>query len=435
MRKLGLVEHFALRSLVIVVLMVGALGFAVSSTVQDIFVSQAARTAQVNANALIIHHTEGGLDAPLEGKAKTELDLVVEDLQVAEVLAVKLWNRDGVLVYSSDAEDVTGVTYDDDDIYTALAGEVASKIETEGDEENINQVEKHGSVIEVYAPLVDDAGEVQGVFEIYQSFAPVLADIRRSNAIIWGVILIGSVLAYVMQVRMVQNASRRLMDTEAQVKKVNSRLQSSLAQIEEHSLGTLQALTTAVDAKDSYTASHSLSVTDYAVVIGRRLGVSREELDLLERAGLLHDVGKIGVPEALLLKPGRLTAEEFEIVKEHSPAGAHIIESIPFLQEIVPVVKHHHERWDGTGYPDGLAGQRIPKLARILAVADAFDAMTSDRPYRPAMRIAPARQEMIRYRGIQFDPAAVDALLEALDAEEIDLTPWDHRLSPEPVSA
>lgn len=429
MRRLGLVELFALRSFIVVALMVGALAWAVTTTVESIFLSQAARTAQLNANALIIHHAPGTLRDPLTGEARRDFDELVVDLIASDIVAVKLWNTDGALVYSSDAEDPLGVAHSDPELTAALAGEVTTHVEDVGEGENLTQVEKHGAIIEVYAPLMDPSGNVRGVFEVYQSYAPVLEGIQRSNAIILGVILSGSIIAYALQVRMVQNAARRLKETEAQVGTINSRLEKSLATIEEHSLGTLQALTTAVDAKDSYTASHSLAVTDYAVAIGRRLGVEPDELAMLERAGLLHDVGKIGVPEALLLKQAPLTAEEFEIVKEHSLVGAHIIESIPFLKELCPVVKYHHERWDGTGYPEGLSGTAIPRLARILAVADAFDAMTSDRPYRPAMRLAPARQELIRFRGLQFDPEAIDALLEALDAEEITVAGWHDRMT------
>ena len=218
---------------------------------------------------------------------------------------------------------------------------------------------------------------------------------------------------------MFKRASDRLDETEVEVGTLNKRLEGSMRDLEEHSLGTLQALTAAVDAKDSYTASHSLGVTDYAAIIGRRLRLSTSERDLLERAGLLHDIGKIGVPEKVLLKPSGLTDSEFEVVKEHSGVGADIVEAIPFLQEICPAVRHHHEHWDGSGYPDGLKGEEIPRLARVLAVADAFDAMTSHRPYRKAMPIRAARAELLKHRGVQFDPQAVDAMLEALDLGEV----------------
>jgi len=181
----------------------------------------------------------------------------------------------------------------------------------------------------------------------------------------------------------------------------------------EQALGTLQALTTAVDAKDRYTARHALTVTDHAWAIGRHLGLDDDELATLERVGLLHDIGKIGIPEHVLLKPGKLSPEEFAIVREHSAMGARIVESIPSLRDMPPYIRHHHEHWDGTGYPDGLSGEEIPLLCRILAVADTFDAMTSDRPYRRSLRAQAARAEVVRFSGAQFDPKVVEAFVEA----------------------
>lgn len=218
-----------------------------------------------------------------------------------------------------------------------------------------------------------------------------------------------------------KSAADRLKRSEAEAATVSERLQASLRDLEEHSVGALQALTSAVDAKDSYTARHSLGVTDFAVTAGREMGLTEEELASLERAALLHDIGKIGTAEAILLKPKALTHEEYLAVQEHSDMGARIIESIPFLNDLVPIVRHHHERWDGGGYPDGLSGENIPRLARVLAVADAYDAMTSDRPYRRAMRVLHARGELERGAGTQFDPAAVEAFLACIDEGRFDV--------------
>jgi putative nucleotidyltransferase with HDIG domain len=199
------------------------------------------------------------------------------------------------------------------------------------------------------------------------------------------------------------------------MERLDRRLSASMQALDAERLEVLQALSAAVDARDQYTALHSMHVADYACAIAYKLGM-RDEVPMFEQAGLLHDIGKIGVPDALLLKPAGLTDDEFEIIKTHTATSARIIGSVPFFSEVVPAVLHHHERWDGTGYPSGLAGDEIPMASRILAVADAFDAMTTDRPYRAAMNVADARARVIECRGTQFYPPAVDALLELLDA-------------------
>ena len=139
-----------------------------------------------------------------------------------------------------------------------------------------------------------------------------------------------------------------------------------------------------------------------------------KDIDLIALAGLLHDIGKIGIPESILDKPGKLTKEEYEIVKRHPEIGAEILSSIRQFEEVVPAIRHHHERYDGRGYPDGLKGEEIPVMARIIAVADAFDAMLSKRPYRDALSLNSAVKELQRNKGSQFDPQIVDILLNII---------------------
>jgi putative nucleotidyltransferase with HDIG domain len=171
---------------------------------------------------------------------------------------------------------------------------------------------------------------------------------------------------------------------------------------------------TAIDHKDHYTRRHSEEVTEYALWIAEELGLSEEQKHALRLGGLLHDVGKIGIPDSVLLKPGLLTAEEYEAMKQHTVLGAVMLAALPEMEKIVPLARSHHERWDGQGYPDGLAGEQIPLLARILAVADAFSAMTTDRPYRKGMDVPAALTELQRHRGTQFDPAIVDVFVAAV---------------------
>jgi HD-GYP domain-containing protein (c-di-GMP phosphodiesterase class II) len=174
---------------------------------------------------------------------------------------------------------------------------------------------------------------------------------------------------------------------------------------------TIQVLADAVEAKDLYTRGHSERVTEYSLDIAAALHDRAIDVGNLEFAAILHDIGKIGVPEAVLNKPGPLTDEEFALVRQHSEIGARIVRSVDLLHPAIPIILHHHERFDGTGYPHGLSGVDIPLEARIVAVADAWDAMRSDRPYRGAMSRDDAALILATERGKQFDPRIVDAFL------------------------
>lgn len=181
-----------------------------------------------------------------------------------------------------------------------------------------------------------------------------------------------------------------------------------LAQMNSLYLSTIETLAMAIDAKDQITHGHIRRVQSYAVALARASGVKDEEqLKAIEAASLLHDMGKLAVPEYILNKPGKLTPAEFEKMKKHASAGADILSSIDFPCPVVPIVRHHHENWDGTGYPDGLAGSDIPLAARILSVVDCFDALTSDRPYRPRMTDKDALRILADRSGNMYDPAVV----------------------------
>jgi HD-GYP domain-containing protein (c-di-GMP phosphodiesterase class II) len=184
-------------------------------------------------------------------------------------------------------------------------------------------------------------------------------------------------------------------------------------------LGTLRALTAAVDAKDPYTRGHSERVALLASQMAEKLELPAAELEVYRLAGLVHDVGKIGVPEAVLCKKGRLTDAEFEKIKLHPLIGHRILAGIPSLAKVLPGVLHHHERWDGTGYPHKLASEKIPLLARVLALADTFDAMSSTRSYRPAVARPEVFAELRRTAGSQFDPGLVERFL-SMDFGEFD---------------
>jgi len=195
----------------------------------------------------------------------------------------------------------------------------------------------------------------------------------------------------------------------------NELLNRTYVQLKRNYLDTVQALRLAVDAKDVYTRGHSDRVSFYSVELGKAVGLKNNELQTLKLSGLFHDIGKIGTANDLLLKSDRLHPDEYEEIKKHSLTGAHILSVISFFKDVVPVVRHHHERMDGSGYPDGLKGNRIPYLARIVAIADAFDAMMSDRMYRSRLDHENIRNELIRGAGTQFDTELTQAFIEIID--------------------
>ena len=211
---------------------------------------------------------------------------------------------------------------------------------------------------------------------------------------------------------LVAQRTQELLEKKDEVEKLYSELEGTYE-------ATLQALVTALDLRDNETHGHSYRVVAYAVVVAERMGVSQEQMAWIRRGAILHDVGKIGVSDAILRKPDKLTPAEWEEMRRHPEMGFQMLKHIPFLKPALDIVLYHQERFDGTGYPFGLAGDDIPLGARIFAVVDTFDAMTSDRPYRPALSLDAVRAEIERCTGTQFDPRIVDAFFS------IDYSTWE----------
>ena len=195
-------------------------------------------------------------------------------------------------------------------------------------------------------------------------------------------------------------------------------MRDALAQLNRGRDARVLELVDAIEAKDRATLGHVSRVSSYALAIGKRLHMTPQDLRSLVLAAQMHDVGKIGVPDVILRKPARLSEEEYAEVKRHAPRGDEIARRVPALRALAPVIRAHHERMDGRGYPDGLQGEEIPLLARIIAVADTYDAITSSRPYRPAMTHGEAVAELRRVRGVELDPRCVDALLDTFAEEQ-----------------
>ena len=199
-----------------------------------------------------------------------------------------------------------------------------------------------------------------------------------------------------------------------QIKNINNKLSDTYEKLEQAYLESIQTLRYTVEAKDKYTRGHSDRVSEYAVLLGKYLGLSDVDLDTLRVGGLFHDIGKIGVPDAIIQKEGKLDDNEYSQIKQHPNIGVHILSHAKIFQNILPIVEHHHERYDGNGYPSKLAGENIPYLARVTAVVDSFDAMNSKRAYRNSLPLDVIISEFEKCKGSQFDPKIADVFLDIL---------------------
>jgi putative nucleotidyltransferase with HDIG domain len=331
-----------------------------------------------------------------------------------DILSVKVWRPDGVVAYTTLEPDRIGRRY-------PVSGELHDALEGEGEAAFANLAKEEDeaeaglgvkNVVEAYVPIrVSASGKPIGAYEIYADANKLTASIAERRRLIWaatgGVFLalwLGSVL-------LVRGASRTLRRQWRQLQEHSAALAESYERLESSTLEAIESLNATVEAKDPYTAGHSKRVHDLSLQLGLRLGLDEAELDALRYGALFHDIGKIAIPDAILTKPAALTDDEYEVMKTHSLEGARIAAKFGRLREAVPVIRHHHERWDGRGYPGGLADERIPRGATIVGLADAWDAMTTERPYSQAMSPAAALEELRLGRSTQFAPEVVDAML------------------------
>ncbi len=198
---------------------------------------------------------------------------------------------------------------------------------------------------------------------------------------------------------------------------MSEELELTAEQFKEMTSQIIETIARTIDAKDPYTNGHSRRVAHYSVLIGQQMGLSEEDILFLRYAALLHDIGKIGIPDSILQKPGELTDEEYHTIKQHPQIGAEILKGAPLLKGVVVGARYHHEKWDGTGYLEGLSGEDIPLFARIIGVADTYDTMITDRPYHKAESKRAALDEVRRCGGTQFDPTIAKIMIDIISKE------------------
>jgi putative nucleotidyltransferase with HDIG domain len=345
--------------------------------------------------------------------------LVDELRRRPEIVTVKVWRANGVLAWTNRARTRIGHRFEiDGSLGMALhKNESVAEIEVPDREENaVERSLGFGRLLEVYAPI-DNASNRRaiGAYEIY-------ADPKRSEHLItankhaiWAAVTLVFLALYVALALLVRTASRTLRRQATSLASRTAELSEAYAVLEQDALEAVETLNATVDARDPYTAGHSQRVQEIAVSVARELGIEGRELDAISHAGLFHDIGKLGVPDAILTKPAKLTVQEYELMKHHPADGAKIVAKFGRLRDAVPLIRHHHERWDAQGYPDRLGANAIPLGAAIVGLADAWDAMTTDRPYHRALDPGEAEAELRRHRGTQFAPMVVDAFFRVLE--------------------
>ena len=412
-RSLTLLKVFLLASAVILCAGAFALTTVLTATVQSQALDDASVSLTQYVNGVLhdglVHDdrvTVTGVSAAVERDLRNRPD----------ILSVKVWAPDGTLAWTNLEPDRIGKRY-------PVAGHLGEAIEDgvgEAELESLGEDEDEAEsrlgfdkVIEVYAPIRGENGRPIGAYEIYAEAGRLESLVAERSKQLWLIVFAVFLLLYAALALLVRGASKTMRRQTQTLKQRSQQLLDSYRELEQSSLDAIEALNATVEARDHYTAGHSARVQRIAVAIGLELNLDSDRMTALGHAALFHDVGKLAVPDAVLTKPAKLDPDEYELIKLHSEKGAEIVGNLGRLRDAVPLIRHHHERWDGRGYPDGLAGDEIPLEAAIVGLADAWDAMTTDRPYARALTLEEAHSEIRAGRGSQFCPAVVDAFLAA----------------------
>jgi len=287
----------------------------------------------------------------------------------------------------------------------------------------VNRPGAAATVVVVWAPLRAANGRPVGAAQVSLDEDILDEAVGHSWRTIWLATGLVFGVLWLALAFLVRGASTRLRRQNDDLQSRSSELLETTRTLEATLLETIETLNAAVEARDPYTAGHSQRVRRVSLAIGRELALPARRLGALGTAALFHDVGKIGMPDSILTKPEPLSPAEAAVMREHAPRGAEIVSRISSLQEAVPAIRHHHERWDGLGYPDGLRDDAIPLEAAIIGLADAWDAMTTDRPYAVALDVDEAMLQLRAGREKQFNPAVVDAFFAVARRRPSDVMP------------
>jgi putative nucleotidyltransferase with HDIG domain len=424
-RSLTLLRVFLVASAVILVAGALALSWVLTTTLR--------RQSLADQRTSLTQYVDGVLRPQLVRADRLHVSSTLPHAAAAQLRrqpdlkTIKVWRPDGLLVWTNRDRERIGRRFplEGDLGETIRDGEATAAFDDLGDTEDAAEAALGlDHVLEVYAPLrTDDGRRVLGAYEIYADPARTEMFINERKHVIWLAVAAVFAALYLALALLVRGASTTLRRQSTMLRTRSRELLESYRRLQASSLEAIASLNATVDAKDPYTAGHSARVQQIALAIAEELRLPRERFDAVRYGGLFHDIGKIAVPDAILAKPGPLTAAEYDVIKRHPVDGADIVGKLGALSASVRLIRHHHERWDGEGYPDRLAGDEIPPEACVIGLADAWDAMTTDRPYREALTVEEAAGEVRRGRGTQFAPDVVDAFLAALARRRVVFEP------------
>jgi putative nucleotidyltransferase with HDIG domain len=417
-RSLALLWVFLLASGAILAVGAFVLSSVLTSSLRDQALVDNARYASGYANAVLTPALVRGKRVRVTSTAKQRVRSAIRRQRY--VTGISIWNRQGKLLYSTRGRRRSARP--DDEVFRVARSrradaEVASVATKPGGSRRTRRA------ILAWAPLAIPGRPLAGVAELTlrpDSLDATVGGARRTLVLSVAAVFASLWLALVL---LVSGASARLTRQNKAFQGRSRDLLDSTRSLEANLRETVETLNAAVEARDPYTAGHSQRVRRVALAIGRELGLGTKQLGALGTAALFHDVGKIGIPDSILTKTGALEPAEAAVMREHVTRSAEIVAKVSSFQDAVPAIRHHHERWDGLGYPDGLSGDEIPIEAAIIGLADAWDAMTTDRPYAVALSLNDALMQIRTGRGKHFNPAVVDAFTEVARRRPAEILP------------
>jgi putative nucleotidyltransferase with HDIG domain len=416
-RSLTLLWTFVLASAAILAAGALVLSSLLGQSFREQVLSDTARQGSLFSNSVLTPTLVRRNRVVVEPGARRRLARAVRE---TEYTAISVWSRSGKLLYATPRiRKPESVRQESVAVARGRRTSAAITTITTGR----GRARETERALVVWTPIRASNGAAVGAMRVLLGPHAVDASVASTRRTMW--IAVGAVfgILWFALIVLVRSAAARLSRQNDALEERSRELAESSQLVEENLLQTIETLNAAVEARDPYTAGHSQRVRRVALAIGRELALSAPELGTLGTAALFHDIGKIGIPDSVLTKTGPLEPGEAAIMREHVTRGAEIVAKVSSFQDAVPAVRHHHERWDGLGYPDGLRSEQIPLEAAIVGLADAWDAMTTDRPYARGLSLNEAMLQIRSGRGKQFCPTVVDAFWNVARRRPADVLP------------